>query len=311
MQTILGANGQISTELAKEIRKNYTPDIKLVSRNPRRVNETDVLFQANLLDQKQTEDAVNGSEIVYLAVGVASDSKRWRQEFPIFIRNTINACIEHNAKLVFFDNTYMYPQHGIPLSEETRFDPRGPKGKVRAETANMLLDAMSSGKIAATICRAPEFYGPDKTKSFTNALVFDSIKKRKRPKVLLRADTLRTLIWTPDASRAMALIGNTADAYHQTWHLPCDDNRLTYKQMIQYASTICGREIRYKVLNKSSLLLASLFNKQVSELLELLPRYEHDNIFLSDKFKKTFPRFEVTGYKKGIEVLLKNNLHPG
>jgi putative NADH-flavin reductase len=76
MQTILGANGQISTELAKEIRKNYTPDIKLVSRNPRRVNETDVLFQANLLDQKQTEDAVNGSEIVYLAVGVASDSKR-------------------------------------------------------------------------------------------------------------------------------------------------------------------------------------------------------------------------------------------
>jgi hypothetical protein len=205
----------------------------------------------------------------------------------------------------------MYPQHGIPLSEETRFDPRGPKGKVRAETANMLLDAMSSGKIAATICRAPEFYGPDKTKSFTNALVFDSIKKRKRPKVLLRADTLRTLIWTPDASRAMALIGNTADAYHQTWHLPCDDNRLTYKQMIQYASTICGREIRYKVLNKSSLLLASLFNKQVSELLELLPRYEHDNIFLSDKFKKTFPRFEVTGYKKGIEVLLKNNLHPG
>jgi hypothetical protein len=29
----------------------------------------------------------------------------------------------------------------------------------------------------------------------------------------------------------MALIGNTADTYGQTWHLPCD-NRLTYKQFI-------------------------------------------------------------------------------
>jgi hypothetical protein len=37
---------------------------------------------------------------------------------------------------------------------------------------------------------------------------------------------------TPDASKAMALIGNTTNAYGQTWHLPCDDNRLTYKQLI-------------------------------------------------------------------------------
>ncbi|HHF7372734.1 hypothetical protein [Legionella bozemanae] len=35
-QTILGANGQIAEELAKELRKNYTPDIRLVSRNPKK-----------------------------------------------------------------------------------------------------------------------------------------------------------------------------------------------------------------------------------------------------------------------------------
>jgi hypothetical protein len=39
------------------------------------------------------------------------------------------------------------------------------------------------------------------------------------------------LIFTPDASKAMALIGNTM-TYGQTWHLPCDDNGLTYKQFI-------------------------------------------------------------------------------
>jgi uncharacterized protein YbjT (DUF2867 family) len=36
MQTILGANGIIGEELAKELRKNYTQKIKLVGRNPQK-----------------------------------------------------------------------------------------------------------------------------------------------------------------------------------------------------------------------------------------------------------------------------------
>lgn len=307
MQTILGANGQIANELARELRKNYTTEIKLVSRNPRKVNEADILFAANLLDYKHTSEAVKGSEIAYLTVGIPMSTKLWQQEFPAIMSNVINSCIEHNVKLVFFDNTYMYPQNNVPLTEETKFNPVGPKGQVRAQIANMLLDAIGAGRIQAVICRAPEFYGPDKTRSITNSQVFENIKKGKKPRVLLRDDTLRTLIWAPDASKATALIGNTPDAYNQTWHLPCDENRLTYKGIIERASTICAREIPYKILNKSSLKLASLFNKQVKEILELLPRYEQDNIFVSDKFKKRFPQFEVTGYKRGIEIMLSKN----
>lgn len=307
MQTILGANGQIAIELAKELRKNYTSDIKLVSRHPLKVNDTDVLFPADLLDPKQTASAVEGSEIAYLTVGVPMSTKTWQDQFPVIMRNVIRACIDHQAKLVFFDNTYMYPQNSTPLTEETKFNPVGPKGRLRAKVANMLLEAISSGRIQATICRAPEFYGPDKTRSITNSQVFDNIKKEKVPKVLLRDDTLRTLIWAPDASKATAIIGNTPDAYDQTWHLPCDDSRLTYKEIIQHASMICGNEFRYNVRNKFSLTLASLFNKQVKEILELLPRYEQDNIFVSDKFKKRFPQFEITGYKKGIELIMNRN----
>src|SRR5436190_12137002 len=184
MQTILGANGQIASELAKELKKNYTADIKLVSRNPRRVNDSDILFQANLLDYQQTSNAVKGSQVAYLTVGLPMDTKLMQQQFPVFMRNTINACIEHGAKLVFFDNTYMYPQNKIPLTEETKFDPVGPKGKVRAEITDMLLDAIHAGRIQAVICRAPEFYGPDETKGITNSLVFDNIRKKREAKVL-------------------------------------------------------------------------------------------------------------------------------
>jgi nucleoside-diphosphate-sugar epimerase len=308
MQTILGANGQIANELAKELKNKYTADIKLVSRNPRKVNDTDILFSANLLDHQQTSNAVKGSEVVYLTVGLPMDTKLVQQQFPVFMRNTIDACIEHGAKLVFFDNTYMYPQNKIPLTEETKFNPVGPKGKVRAEMVNMLLDAIHDERLNAVICRAPEFYGPNETRGITNSLVFENIKKGREPKVLLRDDTLRTMIWTPDASKATALIGNTPNAYNQTWHLPCDDNRLTFKQIIEYASSVCGRAIHYKVINRFTLKVASLFKKNIKEILELLPRYQQDNIFSSDKFKERFSQFEVTPYKRGIEIMLQSNL---
>ncbi|KAF0845223.1 hypothetical protein [Nocardia caishijiensis] len=36
------------------------------------------------------------------------------------------------------------------------------------------------------------------------------------------------------------------------------------------------------------------------ELWELLPRYEVDKLFVSDKFKRAFPEFKVTTYAEGV-----------
>lgn len=43
MPVILGANGIIGEELAKESRTNYTNKIKLVGRNTKKVNTDDIL----------------------------------------------------------------------------------------------------------------------------------------------------------------------------------------------------------------------------------------------------------------------------
>lgn len=304
MQTILGANGQIGDEVARELKRKYTSDIRQVSRNPKRVNDTDSLFAADLMDAAQTNEAVKGSEIAYLTVGLPPNTEMWAKMFPVMMKNAIAACKNNKAKLVFFDNTYMYPQDGEILTEETRFAPVGKKGEVRAEIARMLLREIEAKTIEAVICRAPEFYGPGKTQGITNTLIFDKIKKGETLQVLLRDDVLRTLIWTPDASRATALIGNTPDAYNQTWHLPCDDNRLTYKQFVQLASSVCGKPLEYEVVSKWKLKIGSLFKKELKEIQELLPRYEHDNVFDSTKFKQRFPDFTITTYKQGIEQIL-------
>jgi nucleoside-diphosphate-sugar epimerase len=300
MQTILGANGAIAEFLARELHQHYTTDLRLVSRNPKLINPTDQLHPANLLDPEQTLRAVAGSEIAYMTVGLPLNTAQWVEQWPVLMQNIIRACQAHGTKLVFFDNTYMYPQTGEVLREDTRFAPNGPKGQVRGEIAQLLLDEMVAGRIEALIARAPEFYGPKPTQSFTNANLFANIRQGKKLRVFGRDDTLRSLIYAPDASRATALLGNTPDAYGQTWHLPCDDNRLTYKQFIALASEVYGRELDYNVVPIWLLKTLALFKDQLREVRELLPRYVHDNVFESTKFKQQFPTFRVTTYREGI-----------
>ncbi|WP_225610095.1 hypothetical protein [Pseudomonas sp. PDM19] len=162
---------------------------------------------------------------------------------------------------------------------------------------------MARGEIPVVIGRAPEFYGPDKTQSITNRLIIDKIKSGQTPRVPVRDDTRRTLIWTPDASRVLAALGNAADAFGKTWHLPCDDDRLTYRQFVALAFELCGHEPSYRLLGKWTLMAAGIISRQVRELRELLPRNERDNLFDSTKFKRRFPEFKVTTYRQGLSQL--------
>lgn len=303
MQTILGANGQIAIELARELHSKYHCKLRLVSRNPRKVNDSDILQPANLLDAGQTRAAVKGSDVVYFTAGLPPDSKLWETQFPLMLKNAIAACRAEGAMFAYFDNTYMYPQDGRPLTEDTPFAPVGRKGAVRAAMATMVLQEMARGEIPVVIGRAPEFYGPGNTQSITNALVFDKLKMGKKPRVPVRDDTQRTLIWTPDASRALALLGNTPDAFGQTWHLPCCDDRPTYRQFVTLASAAFGQAPLYAVAGKWAFAVYALFSRQAREVRELLPRYAYDNLFDSGKFKRRFPDFAVTTYQDGIRLI--------
>ncbi len=307
MQTILGANGQIAVELARELQRTHTGDLRLVSRHPRKVNDTDTVVSADLLDARQTAKAVEGSSIIYFTAGLLPDTALWEKQFPTMLQNALDACRAAGAKFAYFDNTYMYPQDNRVLTEETVFAPVGGKGLVRARMTNMVLAEMARGDIPVLIARAPEFYGPGKTQSFTNALVIDRLKAGKSPRVPMRDDTLRTLIWTPDASRGLAVLGNTPDAYGQTWHLPCCDDRLTYRQFVTLACEVFGKPVSYKVIGKWTFAIAGLFSPPVREIRELLPRYQQDNLFDSSKFKRRFPEFAVTTYREGIERI-RNDL---
>lgn len=70
MQTILGANGQIGEELARELKRNFTSDIRIVGRNAQKVNDTDEVFLADLSIRENAVEAVRDSEIAYFTLGL-------------------------------------------------------------------------------------------------------------------------------------------------------------------------------------------------------------------------------------------------
>jgi nucleoside-diphosphate-sugar epimerase len=154
---------------------------------------------------------------------------------------------------------------------------------VRAAIANLILNEISNGSLTAMICRAPEFYGPRQTLSGVNVLVFDNIRKGKKAQWLVSDTRKRTFIYTPDASRATALLANSPNTWNQTWHLPCDNRHPSGKEFMKMISDAAGREIQHTVLPKLFIRMGGLFVPYIKEVVELLYQYDQDYIFSSEK----------------------------
>ncbi|MCU7497473.1 MAG: NAD-dependent epimerase/dehydratase family protein [Ignavibacteria bacterium] len=303
MQTILGAGGAIGIPLAKELLK-YTEKVRLVARNPQKVNPGDELFPADLREQGQVMEAVKGSEAVYLVAGLKYDTKVWQKEWPIVMNNVITACSENNSKLVFLDNVYMYGRVEGRMTEETPFNPVSHKGEIRARIAQRLIDAYKSKEIEAAILRSADFYGPDNKGSVLNMLVLDRLRTGKKANLLLSADRLHTYTYTPDAAKAMALIGNTPEAYNQTWHAPSDMDLMTGEGFVRLAAGVLKVKPEYTVLKKWQIKLAGIFSPVVRESIEMIYQNEYDYIFDSSKFESCF-KIKPTSYSDGITAYLK------
>lgn len=304
MQTILGANGIISAELAKALTR-FTTKIRLVSRNPRKVNDTDEVFSADLTNQEQIMAAVAGSEVVYLTAGLQYNIKIWQEQWPLIMRNVIEACKKHNAKLVFFDNVYMYGKVNGWMTEETPVNPCSKKGEVRAAIAKMLMDEVNQGNITALIARSADFYGPNTPLSFVSVMIFDNLAKGKKAQWMLNDTVKHSLTYTPDAGKATALLGNTASAYNQVWHLPTDKHALNGKEIIALAAKEFGVPAKHMTLPKWLLQIVALFTPIVKESMEMLYQSETDYLFDSSKFDAAF-EFHATTYAEGIAETAKS-----
>lgn len=307
MQTILGAGGTIGIELAKTLPR-YSDKIRLVSRNPKRVNETDELFKADITKYEDVVKAVEGSEIVYLTVGLPYNIKIWQSTWPLIMKNSIEACRVNKAKLVFFDNIYMYdPTNLNPITEEHSINPSSKKGKVRADIAQMIWDAVRKDEIKALIARSADFYGPSiKNVSVLTETVFKPLSEGRKANWMGSTKFKHSYTYTVDAGKATALLGNTSDAFGQVWHLPTAPNPFTGKEWIEVIANELAVAPKYRVANKFLVRIIGLFVPIMKEMVEMMYQYDRHYVFNSDKFEKRFD-LKPTPYLDGIKEIVKTD----
>lgn len=301
-QTILGANGVIARELSRCLCES-AQRIRQVSRNPRRINEGDETFAADLLDPQAIADAVAGSETAYLVAGLKYDAAVWEAQWPRLMRNVIDACKRHGSRLVFFDNVYAYGRVDGQMTEQTPFNPCSRKGEVRARIATMLLDEMRAGNLRAMIVRAADFYGPGAVQSFPHATVFERLKAGKTPQWIGNPSAVHTFTYTPDAGRAVAVLGQSADAWGRTWHVPTTREPLTGEGFVRLACELAGRPFRLQVPPRAILRLMGLFVPVLRENHEMMYQFDHDYRFDSSATESVHG-LSPTPYRSGIAACL-------
>jgi nucleoside-diphosphate-sugar epimerase len=303
MQTILGAGGGAGTEITKEL-SNYTKDIRLVSRNPKKVNETDQLMKADLTDPAQLDKAAEGSEIVYVTIAFPYNAKVWRQLWPTFMKSLIEVCSKHKTKIVFVDNVYLYdPKYLSDMTEETPINPVSEKGKVRAEVAKMLMNAVEKNKVEAIIARAPDFYGPGIIGSMLYQTVYQKLIKDKNPQWLGKLDVIHNFIYSKDIGKSVALLGNTRDAFNQVWHLPTTDKKLTNRQWIELMMKAMNKQKKIQTMPDWLINILGIFIPILKELQDVGYQFKQDYFFNSNKFNKKF-NFTPTSPEEGIREMV-------
>ena len=107
------------------------------------------------------------------------------------------------------------------------------------------------------------------------------------------------MIFTPDAGKATAILGNTPSAFNRIWNLPTDRNAPTGSEFMQLSAKLFGRPERYSVLPVWMLYLVALLLPSLRGGLEMLYQNKYDYLFDSSAFEQTF-HFTPTTYADGL-----------
>lgn len=299
MVTILGAGGSVGKELARILTAKGAP-FRLVGRHPQPVAGAE-LVPADLTDRDQTVRAVAGSKVVHLLAGLKYDLAIWQDAWPRIMANAIEACKRAGARLVFFDNVYMYGKVDGPMTENTPYAPCSKKGEIRARIAATIIDEVDGGRLTAMIARSADFYGPGRVNGAPNLLVLEALAKGRKPSWLVNAAVPHSLTFTPDAARGVAMLADKETAWNQVWHLPTAPEPPTGEQFIAMAAREFGAAPRYRVLNRPMLRAVGWFNSDVRESYEMLYQSDSPYLFDSTKFATEFG-FAGTSYQDGIRI---------
>jgi nucleoside-diphosphate-sugar epimerase len=278
---VLGGNGVIGRETVRALLERGASPASVGRRSSTIDGAASVT--ADLLRPVDVERALRGARVAYLTAGLPYSSRVWAEQWPVILRNVIDAARAHNVHLVYVDNVYAYGAVPGVMTESTRVHPTSKKGRVRAAALRSLDEAVAQG-LTVTIGRSADFYGPGASTSVFNTFALDRIAAGKTGTWLFDADRPHSLTYTPDIGDALATLGTDARARGGTWHLPTAP-ALTGRDYIRIAA---GPNAQVAVMGATTMRLGALFNLAARETLEMAYQYTAPYEFDSRTFEATF-----------------------
>jgi len=255
----------------------------------------------DLLNGAATIRALEAATVAYVTVALPYTQKAWKNGWPVVVKNTIDACVEHGIHLVYFDNVFAYGLVDGPMTETTPIRPGSRKGQVRASLLRMLEDAAQVRGLTFTVGRSADFYGPGASTSVFNAFVIDKVRAGKESRWFFDAHQPHSMTYTPDIGRALAVLGTDPRARGTTWHLPTAPP-LTGAEYIDLATTSSSP---HRTMTLTTMRIGALFIREARESLELSYQNTEPYIFNSTAFENTFAT-NPTPYSEGIQAALNH-----
>src|SRR6185436_9125872 len=130
-------------------------------------------------------------------------------------------------------------------------------------------------KLQALVARCADYYGPSiQNTSVLTETVIKPLSKGGTANWLMSDKYKHSFTHIADAGKATALLGNTPNAFGETWHLPTAKNPLTGKEWVELFAREMGVKPKYRVANKTMVRLIGLFVPAMRESVEMLYQYD-------------------------------------
>lgn len=237
-------------------------------------------------------DAFDASRNIAITPGAAAIYQcaqphyhEWVTLFQPLQRAIMEAAIVNGAKFIVADNLYMYGKFTGTLTEDAPWNPHTRKGRVRAAMAREVLDAHTAGKLRAAIGRASDFFGPYDT-ALTDYAILPAVKGQ--PVNLLGDDNQpHSFTYIPDFGRLLAALGTHDEALGQVWFAPTNPP-ITQKQFVKLIESELGQPVKRQVGGVAIMWMLGLFNKSMSETVEMMYEWTAPFVIDSSKAEKSF-----------------------
>lgn len=283
---VLGA-GQVGGAIAREL-VGRDADVRVVSRSgavPADLEGAVDAVAADVSRVRDARDACRDASVVYFCLQPPYD--RWPELFPPLVDGGIAGAADAGARFVMADNLYAYGPVSGPIHEGSPADAASEKGRTRAAIADTVLDAHESGRVAATVGRASDFYGPGVTDSIVGDRFFPSIVDGDTVWFPGDPDQPHTYTYLPDFARALVVLGARDVATGEVWHVPSPPT-LTTREFAALAADVAGTDPTVRQVPSWLMRLLAVVSSTVAELREIQYQRTEPFVVSHERFRDAF-----------------------